>query len=219
MTDVEGQPGTSAGGEQPITSPSALHPNDAKGKGPERIPMRERLKSTVLSAADSAERWRSRQRLGLGRQQTMGSDPQRMTIPEDSPDAMRERDEIDEEGEPSSATLASTFDSSSRAKHLGPGNALRLELPSTPKDPFTMSHNQTPGWQSPWAPHSRQARHSNLPDLEGVTEEEQATQYAASQSESEGHLTVWGRRQRKIRRFILHSGRTPLVSTILSVLS
>lgn len=122
----------------------------------------------------------------------------------------------DHDGEPSTPTVASTFASSSpttRTKPFGSHNALRLELPQTPQDVFTLDQNRTPGWQSPWVPHTTHSRQlrtvSNLPDIDEPNEH-----YASSEHDSERQMSKWALRKRAARRFILHNTLTPLVSLL-----
>lgn len=187
---------------------------DAKGKSPEegRRPMRERLKSSVLLAADYAYVGRNRRRHTITESE---NEHEHERTDEESPIAAR--DEIAEDVEPNTPTASSTLaTSSTRTKPVGLGNSLRLELPQTPMDAFTLAQNQTPGWQSPWAPHPAQTRAPNMHELSSPVEPDRAY-YASSQTDSEDHLSPWQRRHKAFRRFVLHNSATPLILRIINL--
>jgi hypothetical protein len=191
----------------PLTELNAETPRlstDAKGKAPEdgRRPMSQRLKSTVLMAADSAERWRQRRRPTTSASRS-NSGHQEMSDDGDTIIAAHM-------AEPSAGTMSSTLASSSRTKPAGTKGELRLDIPAVPKDAYTVPYNDTPGWQSPWAPYRARQRSANLLELSSRVGREH--RYTPSETESEKRLGPWGKRGRKLRRYILYNDFTPLVS-------
>lgn len=177
---------------------------DTKGKAPEdgHRPMGQRLRSTVLMAADSAERWRQRRRPTAPAPR---SNSGHQTSDDGDTIIAAHRAELSE------GTMSSTLASSSRIKPTGTKGELRLDIPAVPKDAYTVPYNDTPGWQSPWAPYRARQRPANLHQLSrGVDEVER--HYTPSETESEKRLGSWGKRRRKLRRCILYNDFTPLVS-------
>ncbi|KAF8591889.1 hypothetical protein K439DRAFT_1325302, partial [Ramaria rubella] len=66
--------------------------------------------------------------------------------------------------------------------------------------PFTLSHNKTPGWDSPWTPRIPEQAHANRTENSG-----------------EGNSRPWRRRKKNLRSFLLHNNYVPLVSRILNI--
>ena len=184
---------------------------DTKGKAPEdgRRPMGHRFISTVLMAADSAERWRQRrQPTAAGSRSNSGN--QETNDDGDTIIAVHA-------AEPSTSTMSPTLASSSRTKPASAGRGdLHLDIPAVPKDAHTVPYNNTPGWQSPWTPHWPRRRSANLDELSGRAGE--MLHHTPSETESERYLGPWGKRRRKLRRCILFNGFTPLVRGLSNLL-
>jgi hypothetical protein len=193
LDTASGIPMTEVNGEPPGPS------TDVKGKAPEdgRRPVGQRLMSTVLMAADSAERWRQRRRPTTSTSRS-NSGHQEGGDGGDTTTAAHN-------AVPSTSAMSPTLASSSRAK---PVSKLRLEIPPVPEDAYTIPFNNTPGWQSPWVPHRARQRPANLHELSG----ENTRHYTPSETESEERLGPWEKRGRKLRRCILFNDFTPLVS-------
>lgn len=87
---------------------------------------------------------------------------------------------------------------------------LSIALPAPPTAPFTVTHNASPGWDTPWT--SRQgaqgpfdARDSN--DIEHPLESMESSHSATSADTGR----VWKRRRKLFRTFILHNHYVPLL--------
>lgn len=87
-------------------------------------------------------------------------------------------------------------------------NRWGLHLPMPTPAPFTLAHNRTPGWDSPWTPRPMYPFGSIAGQLPGhdplASKEEQA-------DEDGGSKTKWYRRRKRIRAFILNNTYVPLV--------
>lgn len=86
---------------------------------------------------------------------------------------------------------------------------LRISLPPPTQHPFTISHNRTPGWDSPWTPrvpHSlyRPPSHPLLGDG--------AFGRKDTDDDDHEHGSIWRKRKRRFRAFILSNPYVPLVS-------
>lgn len=117
--------------------------------------------------------------------------------------------------------LQPTMPSSSR---LSRSEILRLELPlPQPEPPFTLSHNKTPGWESPWTPRIPEQAYANNNSLgypfdpnagmatsQGVTPETDNSSRAKEGDPNQDGLDHWGRKK-KLRSFLLHNTYIPLV--------
>jgi len=92
------------------------------------------------------------------------------------------------------------------------GWGLQVDLPRTPR-PFTLSHTQTPGWDTPWSARlpSSVARANGNGDA-----------YNELGMEEEHHpeddkQTPWKQRKKMLRGFLLTNSYVPLVSTPLHI--
>lgn len=196
LDTASGIPMTEVNGEPPGPS------TDVKGKAPEdgRRPVGQRFMSTVLMAADSAERWRQRRRPTTSTSRSNSGHQERNDEGDTTTAAHKPV--------PSTSAMSPTLASSSRAKPVSTRDTLRLVIPPVPEDAYTVPFNNTPGWQSPWAPHRARQRSANLHELSGERH------YTPSGTESEERLGSWGRRGRKLRRCILLNDFTPLVGAL-----
>lgn len=81
-----------------------------------------------------------------------------------------------------------------------------IPLPTPVAAPFTFAHSATPGWESPWAPRTAGRQPHARENSYGLGEEglEEA-------DDVHKHLSVWKRRRKLIRTFILNNTYVPLV--------
>lgn len=93
------------------------------------------------------------------------------------------------------------------------GWGLHIELPRSPSRPFTLSHTQTPGWDTPWT--------ARLPTS---IMRQNGNGDACNQSEMEEHQpkeedkqTPWQQRKKMLRGFLLTNSYVPLVSARIPI--
>jgi hypothetical protein len=164
------------------------------------LPIKERLRASWFAESVAADRWRSRRR-----QNTHPSAP---TSQPGSPD-----NEAQQGPPPVTQGIPN-----SRLNFLRREFGLQLEIPPQQPEPaLTLAHTQTPGWESPWAPHLRTVSLVNDGGLPHVNEE--AGPHNSHDSPSQGedsesvHRNRWTRRKKKFRHFCLHHNYVPLVSS------
>lgn len=96
---------------------------------------------------------------------------------------------------------------------IGRDWGLSITLPTPAAVPFTLSHNNTPGWDSPWTPRAA-AQGPSRPHMRensyGLGET------LADADESQINTKVWRRRKKKLRAFILTNTYVPLVGFSIS---
>jgi hypothetical protein len=140
-------------------------------------------------------------------------------------EAMNEDDEnardLEEGG---SAADRDTADDEERDQF--PTNTLRLEFPAPAKTFNTLSHTRTPGWESPWMPHTFKLA---PPDSAHLSTSEPNGRPSGSSFDRNGSRPrrsrtpsselddserggKWRRRRRQWRMFILYHNYVPLVS-------
>lgn len=88
-----------------------------------------------------------------------------------------------------------------------------IAMPPAAQQPTTLSHNATPGWETPWTsraaaqgPRRTHSRHSSY----GLGEEEASEAGRKNQ-------TVWQRRRKRLRSFILINVYAPLVRVFFTL--
>lgn len=87
------------------------------------------------------------------------------------------------------------------------GWGLHIDLPRTPARQFTLTHSQTPGWDTPWTarpPISIAHPDGNGNAYNGLTAEE-------DQPKEEDGKTPWRQRKKMLRGFLLTNSYVPLV--------
>lgn len=95
----------------------------------------------------------------------------------------------------------------------GPSSwGLRVDLPLSPPKPFTLSHTQSPGWDTPWS-----ARHP----LSAIRTNGNGDAYNEStmedhQPKGDDDQNPWKQRKKVLRNFLLTNGYVPLVSVPVS---
>ena len=83
-----------------------------------------------------------------------------------------------------------------------------IDLPRTPVRPFTLSHTQSPGWDTPWSarlPVSVMRANGNGDAYNQLGTEEH-------QPAEEDKQTLWQQRKKMLRGFLLTNSYVPLVS-------
>jgi hypothetical protein len=83
-----------------------------------------------------------------------------------------------------------------------------IDLPRTPGRPFTLSHTQSPGWDTPWSarlPTSVTRTNGNGDGYNELVVEER-------QQEEDGKQDPWTQRKKVLRNFLLTNSYVPLVS-------
>lgn len=81
---------------------------------------------------------------------------------------------------------------------------LTIPLPSAPA-PFTLAHNRTPGWESPWSARTPNRGSSSPNHSYGLVEEE------ADKEEDQDKSPTWRNRKKRLRAFVLTNTYVPLV--------
>ncbi|RDB29197.1 hypothetical protein Hypma_015411 [Hypsizygus marmoreus] len=90
---------------------------------------------------------------------------------------------------------------------------LSISLPSPPAAPYTLAHNVTPGWDSPWSPRvaAQGPPGHNLDSSYGLEEHESRS------DDSHKDLSTWQRRRRNFRTFILTNTYVPLLFRFINI--
>lgn len=169
------------------------------GDTPQPTKERSRASSWFIDSV-AADRWRSRRR-----QNTNGSTPASQPS---SPDNELQASISPITQRPTYPRLISF------RREFG----LRLEMPPQQPEPaLTVAHTQTPGWESPWAPHQRISSLVNARGLSSLNEDLGRHNGLELPSQIEGeeflHRSRWFRRRKKFRHFCLHHNYVPLVSS------
>lgn len=89
---------------------------------------------------------------------------------------------------------------------------LHVDLPRTPGKPFTLSHTQSPGWDTPWSamlPPTAARANGNVNAYNGLEN--------GGHGSDEGHKpSPWEQRKKVLRNFLLTNNYVPLVSANIS---
>ncbi|KAJ6604765.1 hypothetical protein DFH09DRAFT_1019072 [Mycena vulgaris] len=103
----------------------------------------------------------------------------------------------------------------SRASSINRNWNLSITLPTPPAASFTMQHSVTPGWDVPWTSRvgaqGPPGRHNS--DASGFTEDERDD----SPVDPGKQKTLWGRRRKRLRAFILSNAYVPLLFRCINV--
>jgi hypothetical protein len=109
---------------------------------------------------------------------------------------------------PSSLREAYTAALSEKNAESGPSRkpGLRITMPTPPSTPYTLSRNQTPGWDSPWAP-------KPLESLFPQSISEQLQNGRSSKEQDDSIITErwWPRTRKRARAYLLNNTYVPLV--------
>ncbi|KAK0456437.1 hypothetical protein ARMSODRAFT_949092 [Armillaria solidipes] len=92
---------------------------------------------------------------------------------------------------------------------------LSISLPTPVANPFTLTHNATPGWETPWTARPTAqgpSRSEERDDGYGFGDVEHA-----SSSTSSRDITVWQRRKKRLRAFILTNTYVPLLFRFINL--
>ena len=92
------------------------------------------------------------------------------------------------------------------------GLRMSLPLPIGPvHQPFTLAHNRTPGWETPWTPRAENGSVGrDLSYMDG----DMPPQANLSDSDNLKNISKWQERKKKLRAFILTNPHAPLVSSV-----
>ncbi|KAJ6575234.1 hypothetical protein B0H19DRAFT_1127803 [Mycena capillaripes] len=94
---------------------------------------------------------------------------------------------------------------------------LSITLPTPPATSFTMQHNATPGWDAPWTSRvgaqGPPGRHNS--DASGYIEEDDIS--SPVDVDPDKHGTVWRRRRKRLRTFILSNAYVPLLFRCINI--
>ncbi|KAF7339373.1 hypothetical protein MSAN_02151200 [Mycena sanguinolenta] len=102
-----------------------------------------------------------------------------------------------------------------RNRQLNRNWNLSITLPTPPVGAFTAQHNATPGWDAPWTSRvgaQGPAGHHNNEDSTYSDDEE------TSPVDPEKDHTVWQRRRKRVRAFILSNTYVPLLFRCINIL-
>ncbi|KAJ7786437.1 hypothetical protein B0H16DRAFT_31469 [Mycena metata] len=111
------------------------------------------------------------------------------------------------------AQAGSTFPRRTRGQSMNRNWNLSIALPAAPASTFTQQHNATPGWDAPWTSRvgaQGPADHHNLEDIEDDDE-------GSSPVDPDKHRTVWQRRRKRLRAFILSNAYVPLLFRCINI--
>ncbi|KAI0639741.1 hypothetical protein C8Q77DRAFT_1082639 [Trametes polyzona] len=111
---------------------------------------------------------------------------------EDSPTTLRESDR---EGS-----------SESTAPQANPRSRLRIDMPPT-SGPFTLAHNRTPGWDTPWTS-------SHPSGMEGLRDPDA---HDAGFHHDDEKLTPWQRRRKRLRAYMMYNLYVPLLFRLCNI--
>ncbi|GLB36260.1 putative saccharomyces cerevisiae YDL133W [Lyophyllum shimeji] len=93
-------------------------------------------------------------------------------------------------------------------------HGLSIALPTPPAAPYTLSHNTTPGWDSPWTP---------APAAQGPSHQhDRNSSYGLIQVEGESNeshkpTSMWRQRKHRLRSFILYDAYVPLLFRFINI--
>jgi hypothetical protein len=89
------------------------------------------------------------------------------------------------------------------------GWGLHLDIPRTPGKTFTLSHTQSPGWDTPWSARLP----ASVPRANGNGDAYNELGVAEHQPEEDYELNPWKQRKKVLRHFLLTNSYVPLVSS------
>ncbi|KAK0233251.1 hypothetical protein IW262DRAFT_63226 [Armillaria fumosa] len=92
---------------------------------------------------------------------------------------------------------------------------LSISLPNPVANPLTLTHNATPGWETPWTARPTAqgpSRSEGRDDGYGFGDVEHASSSTGSQD-----ITVWQRRKKRFRAFILSNTYVPLLFRFINL--
>ncbi|KAF8078505.1 hypothetical protein FPV67DRAFT_58610 [Lyophyllum atratum] len=91
---------------------------------------------------------------------------------------------------------------------------LSVPLPTPHAAPYTLAHNTTPGWDSPWSPRTAAqgpAYSHNRNSSYGLN------QLESESNESHKTTSMWRRRKQRLRSFILYNAHVPLLFRFMNI--
>jgi len=122
------------------------------------------------------------------------------------------RQKLDENSPTAGRRKDSTYEvvQSSRTQE----HPLHLDLPPPSADPHTLSHNFTPGWDTPWTPRPR-GQSVSFNTSSGGAPERPSGEYHYD-SEKEG-ISIWKARRRRARKYLIHNPYVPLLFRFMNI--
>ncbi|KAJ7038075.1 hypothetical protein C8F04DRAFT_1220382 [Mycena alexandri] len=108
----------------------------------------------------------------------------------------------------------STFPRRNRGQSMNRNWNLSITLPTPPASAFTQQHNATPGWDAPWTSRVGAQGPAGHHDLEDIEDEDEGS----SPVDPDKHRTVWQRRRKRLRAFILSNAYVPLLFRCINIL-
>ncbi|KAF9787142.1 hypothetical protein BJ322DRAFT_1186412 [Thelephora terrestris] len=106
-----------------------------------------------------------------------------------------------------------TLRNSEQNENTRGGWNLHIDLPRSPGKPFTLSHTQSPGWDTPWSarlPTSIARANGNGNAYNGMLSEEH-------QQEEDHEQDPWKQRKKLLRNFLLTNGYVPLLFRFVNI--
>ncbi|KDR85106.1 hypothetical protein GALMADRAFT_53655 [Galerina marginata CBS 339.88] len=111
----------------------------------------------------------------------------------------------------------STFIRKEKEKEAGHDLTPHLSMPLPAQHPveFTLAHNNTPGWDTPWTPRPA----AQGPSRDSGEEEEESYGFRADSHSDSSHknLSGWALRRKQIRSFILVNTYVPLLFRFINI--
>ncbi|KAJ6519939.1 hypothetical protein C8R45DRAFT_953321 [Mycena sanguinolenta] len=102
-----------------------------------------------------------------------------------------------------------------RHRQLNRNWNLSITLPTPPAGAFTAQHNATPGWDAPWTSRVGAQGPADHHNNEGSTYSDDEE---PSPVDPQKHHTVWQRRRKRARAFILSNAYVPLLFRCINIL-
>ncbi|KAK7058863.1 hypothetical protein VNI00_001487 [Paramarasmius palmivorus] len=87
---------------------------------------------------------------------------------------------------------------------------LTIPMPLPAAAPFTVTHNPTPGWETPWTSRSAAQGPRRNHERENSYGLGEALEESPDSSEEDEHHTSWQRRKKRLRIFLLNNTYVPL---------
>ncbi|KAJ7169993.1 hypothetical protein C8R46DRAFT_1162686 [Mycena filopes] len=107
-----------------------------------------------------------------------------------------------------------SFPRRNRGQSMNRNWNLSITLPTPPASAFTMQHNATPGWDAPWTSRVGAQGPAGHEPSEYIEEEDEGS----SPVDPDKHRSVWQRRRKRLRAFILSNAYVPLLFRCINIL-
>ncbi|KAI0331934.1 hypothetical protein GY45DRAFT_1247797 [Cubamyces sp. BRFM 1775] len=152
-------------------------------------------------------------------QQQQSSEPQRparrpregsrsVTLPWFNVSYLRRSQEQEREDDDSPTTLRESDREASQSAtpQANPRNRLHIDMPPT-SGPFTLAHNRTPGWDTPWT--------SSHPG--GMEDNHEPYTNESGSHHDDEKLTPWQRRRKRLRAYMMYNIYVPLLFRLCNI--